>query len=371
MLDEVARGCDDVSGSSLVDMYHAMQQVTCSFICQWGLGVSSNGSPGPIDTQEFFDQLRRFFYKMEYFTKTPVVAALFLPELNTFFRDLFILSIKTKMIVHPLAIIEKKLISMVKSHDKSLRTSSFESVLDNLMKHLNNNYDGLDVTQIKQGLVEREIIQHCLLLVLAGFETTSATSSFALYELARNAAVQDKLYDEFSTFTAKEGNIFDGRTTHDKAMTFDYLKQLDNLPYLEWVFRETLRLHPVAGPAISRSTRVPVQLGEYYLPANLNIVFDFLSIHKNPSIWGSEPIDEFVPERHATRTKKVTADLLSFGVGPRRCIGARVGQIGTKIAVIATLSKFKITLGPKPLIVRQGAALTPKKVVLALTKRQL
>lgn len=72
--------------------------------------------------------------------------------------------------------------------------------------------------------------------VVAGYETTSTAISYALYELARNPAVQHKLQAEVDAF---------GR---ERQPSFD---DLSNFPYAEAVFHEGLRLHPPVTPFIA------------------------------------------------------------------------------------------------------------------------
>jgi len=66
-------------------------------------------------------------------------------------------------------------------------------------------------------------------MVLAGTDTTSTTLCRLLWLLAGQQDVQDKLRDELTT----------ARDT-GKQMDYDYL---NNLPYLDAIIRETLRLY--------------------------------------------------------------------------------------------------------------------------------
>ena len=69
------------------------------------------------------------------------------------------------------------------------------------------------------------------LLILAGMDTTSNTLSRMLHLLAEHPAVQTKLRAEIIE-------------AHNGEETMDY--ELNKLPYLEAVCRETLRLYPPA-----------------------------------------------------------------------------------------------------------------------------
>ena len=70
----------------------------------------------------------------------------------------------------------------------------------------------------------------------AGYETTSTAISYALYEIARNPLVQQKLQEEVDMFGC------------DRELSFD---DLCSFPYAEAVFFEGMRLHPPVTPFIA------------------------------------------------------------------------------------------------------------------------
>lgn len=58
---------------------------------------------------------------------------------------------------------------------------------------------------------------------------------------------------------------------------------------------------------------------------------------------------EFIPgrfdEKTTNRKSFTEMPFLSFGMGPRSCIGLRLAELQTKIAIILLLKKFKFDLG--------------------------
>ena len=76
-------------------------------------------------------------------------------------------------------------------------------------------------------------------MLTAGVDTTSTTLSRILWLLADRQDVQDKLREELTT-------------VRDTGEKIDY-DSLNNLPYLEAVCRETLRLYVPLMPALSRT----------------------------------------------------------------------------------------------------------------------
>lgn len=79
------------------------------------------------------------------------------------------------------------------------------------------------------------LLAHPSSFYIAGFEATSTAIAFVLYDLARHPEHQDTLYKEIQTLSGKE-------------MTMDLINEL---PFLEYVITESLRLHPPL-PVIDR-----------------------------------------------------------------------------------------------------------------------
>ncbi|OJA09904.1 hypothetical protein AZE42_06198 [Rhizopogon vesiculosus] len=98
------------------------------------------------------------------------------------------------------------------------------------------------------GLTEQEVLDEGKVILLAGFETTAVSMTWALIELARNPDIQMKLRDECLDF----------------ASTPSYDDLANKLPYLDAVVNEVLRLHaPVK--EIPRMVGIPQKSIMHYL----------------------------------------------------------------------------------------------------------
>jgi cytochrome P450 len=174
-------------------------------------------------------------------------------------------------------------------------------------------------------------------LLFAGHDTTTATVSFLLYELAGHPGV-------------------DARLAADPAL-------------LDQVLDETLRLYPPAWIGPRRAAR-DVEIAGTRIGAGLPVNYSSWVSHRLPDVW-DEP-DAFRPERFApaARAKLPKGAYVPFGGGSRICIGMRFGQLEIKVIAAALLERFRVervpghrlevrhtpTLGPHgglPLIVRQ------------------
>ncbi|XP_023310268.1 probable cytochrome P450 6a20, partial [Anoplophora glabripennis] len=79
-----------------------------------------------------------------------------------------------------------------------------------------------NATENGNTLTMPEIIAQSFVFFIAGFETSSTTMTFALFELARNTATQDKVREEIRTVLAKH----DDKVTYDSMNELVYMKQV-------------------------------------------------------------------------------------------------------------------------------------------------
>ncbi|XP_012222539.1 probable cytochrome P450 6a14 [Linepithema humile] len=169
---------------------------------------------------------------------------------------------------------------------------------------------------------------------LAGFETSSTTATYCLYELAQNQDLQNKVCKEIDEMLKKHGEL-------------NY-NAVNDMTYLHKVINETMRKYPPV-PVLNRvcTKNIKLPTTNIHVPEGTLITIPVFGLHRDPSIY-PDP-DKFDPERF--NADKVAARhpyaYLPFGEGPRVCIGTRFGYIQTKVGLISLLSKFKFTLHPQ------------------------
>ncbi|KRT83630.1 cytochrome P450, partial [Oryctes borbonicus] len=149
----------------------------------------------------------------------------------------------------------------------------------------------------------------------AGHETTSSTISFALYEMAINQDVQDRLRDEIHASVRKYGDI-----------TYEGVKEMR---YLNMVFCEVLRKYTQA-PFLIRECVEDCFIPEYNLRADkgTDVIIPIAGLHADPKYY-PDP-QKFDPLRFSdvNREKLTPYSYLPFGSGPRNCIGFQGVKIG-------------------------------------------
>lgn len=179
----------------------------------------------------------------------------------------------------------------------------------------------------------QDVLENAVTLVLAGHETTAHTLSFALYEIAQNPEIEQKLIAELDAF----GN--------NRPIRYNDLNG-GALPYVSQVVQETLRLHPVA-PSIMRGWHKGQELGNTIAAENCTVGTTLTMLHFDERVWPSP--HKFDPSRFdPTREEghEVTS-YLPFGGGQRTCIGKRLALLELKY-LLATLYRnftFKLVSG--------------------------
>ncbi|KAG2127101.1 cytochrome P450 [Suillus clintonianus] len=220
------------------------------------------------------------------------------------------------------------------------------------------------------GMTHEEVLAQARALLLAGFETTSASMTWALIELARNPDVQTQLRNECLGF--------------GPSPSYDELT--NKLPYLDAVANEVLRVHPSVKETIRSATEedvIPLSepmrtaAGTYTdsvcIPKGTVVVVPLAALNCSVSMWGPDA-KEFKPSRwfeenEDTRGARETLHgyrhLMSFGDGPRMCLG-RVFALTEFKAVLFVLVRnfvFEMADGPGVQIVESFGPLPRPSVV--------
>ncbi|XP_032662740.1 probable cytochrome P450 6a20 isoform X2 [Odontomachus brunneus] len=221
--------------------------------------------------------------------------------------------------------------------------------------------DAADVSSNNNKLTMLEAAAQAFIFFLGGFETSSTTGTFCLYELAVHQDIQDKLRQEINMTLEKHGEL-----------TYDAVNQMT---YLHKVVQETLRKYPPL-PILNRicTKEIVLPTTNARIPKGTMITIPVLGLQRDPSIY-PDP-DKFDPERF--NADQVAARhpyaYLAFGEGPRICIGSRFGNLQTKVGIISMLSKFKFKLHPQtpiPLIYDKSSFTPAVKGGLHLTIESL
>ncbi|XP_046392972.1 cytochrome P450 6a2-like [Ischnura elegans] len=200
--------------------------------------------------------------------------------------------------------------------------------------------DHLEVTKTKEEppwatIDNVDLTAQVMLFFSAGFETTSSSISFALFELSayeRGRKIQERLREEIDRVMEEDGG----------ELTYSGLQRMH---LLDRVIKEALRMYPPAG-VLGRKA------GQAYKFPGTDLVIDegtqlFIPVtamqqdkkfFPNPELF--DP-DRFLPE-NKENIQHFT--YLPFGDGPRLCIGERFALMQLRLGLASLISKFELEL---------------------------
>ncbi|XP_035774129.1 probable cytochrome P450 6a14 isoform X3 [Anopheles albimanus] len=181
------------------------------------------------------------------------------------------------------------------------------------------------------GMTNEELAAQAFVFFIAGFETSSTTQSFCLYELAKNPDIQQRLREEINRAIDENG----GQVTYEVVMGIQYLDQVIN---------ETLRKYPpVEGLNRVADVDYTIPGTKHVIPKRTLVQIPVYAL-QHDSDYFPDP-ERFDPDRFSPEEvkKRHPYVFLPFGEGPRICIGLRFGLMQTKVGLITLLRKFRFS----------------------------
>ncbi|KAL2914507.1 hypothetical protein HK105_206074 [Polyrhizophydium stewartii] len=176
---------------------------------------------------------------------------------------------------------------------------------------------------------KNEVIGEMAAFFLAGHETTANTLTLLMMELSRNPEIQERLYTENKTTLA---SLKEGLTAEN----------LHEFKYLDFVVKESQRLHAVVG-RVGRQTTRDIDYNGRIIPAGTNLMLAFNEAHRDPKYWPAP--ERFNPDRW-DGLKPHPGSFVPFGDGPMNCIGQKLALIEIKMTIIRLIERFRIALVP-------------------------
>ncbi|CAH2107637.1 unnamed protein product [Euphydryas editha] len=173
------------------------------------------------------------------------------------------------------------------------------------------------------------MIAQVFVFFAAGFETTSSATSFLLHELAHNQELQKNIQQEIDEVLMK----------YDNRLCYEAVAEMT---LLDLALKESLRMYSPTGFL----TRV---CANQYKISQLGVTIDsgvriIIPLHalQNDEKHFDKP-EQFRPERFANdQNMKSSYVYMPFGIGPRNCIGYRLGQMQSLAGVAALLQNFSV-----------------------------
>ncbi|XP_022935746.1 cytochrome P450 CYP82D47-like [Cucurbita moschata] len=199
----------------------------------------------------------------------------------------------------------------------------------------------------------------CLNMIVGGFDTTAVTMTWALCLLLNNEETLKKVQLELDEKVGRSRQVKES--------------DVKNLPYLQAIVKETLRLYPAVPLMAPHESVEDCTVAGYHICKGTRLIVNVQKLQKDPRVW-EEP-SEFRPERFLTGQKNfdvrgLSPQFIPFGNGRRRCPAISFALQVMHITLANFLHGFEIErLSEELLDMEEGMGLTslrkaPLEVVL-------
>ncbi|KAJ5528289.1 Benzoate 4-monooxygenase [Penicillium frequentans] len=221
--------------------------------------------------------------------------------------------------------------------------------------------EGKDETGNKLG--KEELTAEALTQLIAGSDTTSNTACAILYWCLRTPGVIPKLQKTLDEAIPKDIDV----------PTFAMVK---DIPYLQWVIWETMRIHSTSAMGLPRE--IPAGAPHVTISGHVFGPGDVLSvptytIHRSKAIWGPDA-EEFVPERWNPErlTPRQKAAFIPFSHGPRACVGRNIAEMELLVMGATVFRQFEFQLEQDhPMETREGFLRKPLGLQVGMRRRRV
>ncbi|KAL4896553.1 cytochrome P450 [Aspergillus ambiguus] len=173
----------------------------------------------------------------------------------------------------------------------------------------------------------------------AGADTTAGTLTYTLYFLSKHPSAETKLRLEI------EEQVRAGNLSHPPKWA-----EVSNMPYLDAVLKESIRLLPVASWGLDRV--VPpagAMIAGRFIPGGTVVGCQIDAIHLDESVYGKDST-AYRPERwiEADEHQRRIMDrsFLGFSAGKRVCTGIHIAWLEMKKTLPLLLMNFDVSISP-------------------------
>ncbi|CAH8344870.1 unnamed protein product [Eruca vesicaria subsp. sativa] len=170
---------------------------------------------------------------------------------------------------------------------------------------------------------DRNIKGTILSLILAGTDTSAVTLEWALSSLLNHPEKLRKAREEI-----------------DSKIGLDRLVEesdISNLPYLQNIMSETLRLYPAGPLMVPHVASEDCKVGGYDMPRGTTLLVNLWAMHRDPQLW-DDP-ETFKPERFEREGE--AHKLMAFGLGRRACPGSGLAQRLVSLTLASLIQCFE------------------------------
>ncbi|KAJ6538899.1 cytochrome P450 [Mycena vulgaris] len=199
--------------------------------------------------------------------------------------------------------------------------------------------DTVDVL-LGNGFSTENIVDFILSVIHAGYLNTGMTVGWNLLYVGMHPEWKDKLSAEFQAFISKHTDATTGDAIHERLASIPLSTWETELPVVEVVMRETLRM-TIGLVTLRRNLGPVVSVAGQPIPTGDFLAYPIGDVHQDPDIY-SEP-RKFDPSRYDAgreEDKREPMAFLGWGAGRHVCTGMRVAKLEVKLILALFFSSF-------------------------------
>ncbi|KAI5633497.1 cytochrome p450 domain-containing protein [Phthorimaea operculella] len=258
-----------------IDIYQYIVQTTSYSVCRTLMGLTKEQTRNLPHIQDIIDQ-------------TPVLYDIVFDRMTKWYLQIdpiFWLSSYSqaqKKFVSYITDFSTTILQHRREHLKTLEETSKIDLMNSEEDCLKNTQlSVIDRFILSQALDADELLKETFTIFTSSQEASAKITSFLLLMMAYHQDCQEKLYAEIKSVMGDD----------DRPITDEDLKQM---PYLEMVFKEILRLYPI-GAILQRTITEDIQMGSGILPAGCSLVIPIYHLQRDSKYWDRP--EAFDPER--------------------------------------------------------------------------
>lgn len=201
---------------------------------------------------------------------------------------------------------------------------------DQYQAEVEKNENGADdEKQDFPSLNKDRIDNTCSELIGAASDTTANAIAWLILYLVRESEVQKRMYEE----------IRDVLGASEKPDLSDKTQ----LPYVDAVIQESLRISSSVPYALPHSVSKTVDFHGYKIPKGCTILVNLKSVLRDQNVFNSP--NEFRPGRFFDSDSNETSapkEFVPFSIGPRSCLGVSIAMKEMFLIITALVQKYEL-----------------------------
>ncbi|KAL3699015.1 hypothetical protein R1sor_017037 [Riccia sorocarpa] len=196
-----------------------------------------------------------------------------------------------------------------------------------------------------------------LLMLVAGFDTSSSVLAMTIYYIAKNPSVYDEIIKEHKLIMEEKRRL--GKDDDTLSM-----EEISAMKYTWSVLKETLRLHP-PGTGSFRKTVTDLDYKGHHIPKGWLLMWSNQHSHYNPRYF-KEPL-KFDPSRW--NVPPAPFSYLPFGGGAHTCLGNEFAKMEMLVFIHHLVRRYCWSLvdpNYSEVIMRDPFPRTPNKTLIIM-----